>query len=147
VDDALGRARFLLGDFAGAEAAWDDAETAVLTDDDYVAVKQWLWCARTRQGARGDVIRGFELRASDPDPAFDNSDLELWRLDHGRRAPRELAAVAERDPAIAFGLAHRDLVLGAVEAARARFQRLAALPAVTSFSVIAAEAELQRLPR
>jgi thiamine biosynthesis lipoprotein len=148
VADALGRARFLLGDFAGAEAAWGEARVAENSDDDYVAVRQWLWCARMRGGnRRQDVILGFEPLNPDPKPAYDRSDYELWRLDRGRRTFDEIEAAAGRDPVIAFGLAQRELVRGAVESARARLQRLAASPAVASFSVIAAEAELQRLPQ
>jgi hypothetical protein len=58
------------------------------------------------------------------------------------------AAIEPRDgssgAALAFGLAHHDLVTGAESAARRQFEALAADPGWSAFGVIAAEAELRR---
>jgi tetratricopeptide (TPR) repeat protein len=141
----LGLAHFLSGDFAAAERAWLDCLAVVGNDESRVAVTHWLWCARMRLG---DVAGAAAVVA----PIADSMDVvdnvayhQLCLLYAGRRSREQiLPREGSSGSALAFGLAHFDLVAGDREAARRAFDALAAQPGWSAFGVLAAEAERSR---
>jgi tetratricopeptide (TPR) repeat protein len=141
----LGLARWLLGDFAGAESAWQDCLRAAQNDESRVAVTHWLWCACIRQGndaAAAAVVA--PIRAS-MDVVENTAYLQLCLL---YRGDRSLAQLEQREgssgAALAFGRAHWQLVRGDRARAIAELGSLAASQNWPAFGVIAAEAELLR---
>lgn len=141
----LGLARFLLGDFAGAERAWLDCLAVVGNDESRVAVTHWLWCARMRQGNVAGAAAVVASIRPDLDVVENRSYHELCRLYRGDRRLADLQPAADSaGAAMAFGLWHYRLVTGDREAALAGLRALAALPGWTAFGVIAADVELAR---
>lgn len=141
----LGLARFLRGEWGAAEDAWLRCLAVADDDESRVAVCHWLWSVRMR---RGDVAGATAVVAGlvgDLDVVENVAYLNLCRLYAGRL---DRATIEPRDgssgSALAFGLAHYDLVRGDAQAGRAALARLAADPGWSAFGVIAAEAELAR---
>jgi tetratricopeptide (TPR) repeat protein len=143
-----GLALFLAGDFELAERSWLACLAICGNDESRVAVTHWLWCVRRRLG---DVAGAKAVVA----PIHERMDvvenvayLQLCRLYAGALRRED---IAERDgssgSALAFGLAHYDLVHGERARAAAALRQLANSPGWAAFGVIAAEVELQRLPR
>jgi tetratricopeptide (TPR) repeat protein len=141
----LGLARFLLGDFAGAERAWLDCLAVVGNDESRVAVTHWLWCARMRQGDRAGAAAVVAPIRADLDVVENRSYHALCRLYRGDLRAEDLQpAAGSAGAAMAFGLAHYWLVVGDPTRALAALRELAALPGWAAFGVIAAGAELNR---
>lgn len=142
----LGLALFCSSQFRAAERAWLNCLAVCDDDESRVAVSHWLWSVRMRLGNPA----GAQAVAAAITPAMDIVEntsyhqlclLYAGNLDRADIATREGSSGA----ALAFGLAHHDLVSGRVEAARRQLQALAE-PGGAAFGVLAAEAELRRLP-
>jgi len=141
----LGLARFLLGDFAGAERAWLDCLAVVGNDESRVAVTHWLWCVRMRQGNRAGAAAVVAPIRADLDVVENRSYHQLCRLYRGDLRTEDLRpAAGSAGAAMAFGLAHHRLVAGDHARALAALRDLAEQPGWAAFGVIAAGAELGR---
>ncbi|MBX3462301.1 MAG: hypothetical protein KF830_03965 [Planctomycetes bacterium] len=141
----LGLAHFLRGDFAGAERAWLACLAVVGNDESRVAVVHWLWCARMRLGDPAGAAAVVASIDDTMDVVENVAYLQLCLCYQGRRQAAELAPrTGSAGSALAFGLAHLQLVRGDHHGARVAFARLAQEPNWAAFGVIAAEAELTR---
>jgi tetratricopeptide (TPR) repeat protein len=140
-----GLAWFLAGDFAAAERAWLDCLAVVANDESRVAVTHWLWCVRMRRGDPAGAAAVVAPIHAGMDVVENQSYLQLCLLYAGRLRREDIAPrTGSAGSALAFGLAHFDLVLGDRRRAREGFRALAASPGWPAFGVIAAEAELAR---
>jgi len=141
----LGLALFLAGDFVPAERAWLDCLAVVDDDESRVAVCHWLWCVRMRlRDPAGAAAVVAPIHAA-MDVVENVAYLNLCLLYAGRTARDQIAPrPGSSGSALAFGLAHHDLVAGDRSRARAALRELAASSGWAAFGVIAAEAELAR---
>jgi tetratricopeptide (TPR) repeat protein len=139
----LGLALFLLRDFELAERAWLACLAVVDDDESRVAVTHWLWCVRMRLGDPAGAAAVVAPIREQMDVVENTSYHELCLLYGGRRQRQQLvAADGSAGAALAFGLAHHDLVTGDRRRARVAFERLAHSEGWAAFGVIAAEVEL-----
>lgn len=141
----LGLAHFLQGDWWLAEHAWLCCLAVVDNDESRVAVTHWLWCVRMRLSDPAGAAAVAAAIRPDLDVVENRSYLQLCLLYAGK-LPREriMPLAGSAGGALAFGLAHFDLVSGARESAHRAFAELAASPGWSAFGAIAAEAELAR---
>jgi tetratricopeptide (TPR) repeat protein len=141
----LGLARWLQGDFAGAEAAWRECLRVAQNDESRVAVSHWLWCACTRQGDDERAAAVVAPIHAAMDVVENTAYLELCLLYRGDRSLEQLRqGEGSSGAALAFGRAHWQLVRGDRASAFAELGALAANQVWPAFGVIAAEAELRR---
>lgn len=141
----LGLAQFLAGDFAAAERAWLDCLAVAAHDEARVAVSHWLWCARRRLGDVAGAAAVVAAIGADLDVVENRGYWQLCRFYAGRLARADLVPPAgSAGSALAFGLAHYDLVTGDRERAVAALRTLAGASGWSAFGVIAAEVELTR---
>jgi Flp pilus assembly protein TadD len=144
----LGLARFLKGDFAGAEEAFRAARDVLANDDNLVASTNWLWMSLRRQGKADEAQKLLEGITPTMDVIEDQGYLRLLLLYKGLRTVEDLLGGAGReeagDAAIVFGVGNWYLLNGREDEAHAIFRRLASSPGWTAFGVLAAEAELAR---
>lgn len=144
----LGLARFLKGDFAGAEESFRTARDVLANDDNRVASTHWLWASLSRQGKAAEAEAVLEGITPTMDVIESQGYHRLLLLYKGLRTPEELLAGAggeeAGDAAVVFGVGHWHLVQGRKGEAEALFRSLAARPGWTAFGVLAAEAELAR---
>jgi len=141
----LGLAHFLDGDFESAERAWLCCLAVADDDESRVAVTHWLWSVRMRLGdpaGAAAVVAPIRQRMD----VVENVAYHQLCLFYGLRLER--TALAPRSgssgSALAFGLAHFDLVMGQTERAFAAMRELADGPNWSAFGAIAAEVELAR---
>ena len=141
----LGLAYWLARDFELAERAWLACLAVADDDESRVAVTHWLWCVRMRLGDKAGAAAVVAPMHERMDVVENVAYLQLCLL-YGGKVTRE--QIAPRDgssgSALAFGLAHQALVMGAHTQARAGFEALRASPGWSAFGVIAAEVELAR---
>ncbi|MCR9247642.1 MAG: hypothetical protein NXI31_21665 [bacterium] len=141
----LGLAHFLNADFAAAERAWLDCLAVCDDDESRVAVSHWLWSVRMRRDDPAGAQAVVAALGEELDVVENTSYLRLCRLYAGRLPRTELVAGGgSAGAALAFGLAHHELVTGDESAALRQLDALARRPGWAAFGVIAAEAELSR---
>jgi len=142
----LGLARFLLGEFASAEAAFRDGLATAKDDTSVVAATHWLWCALMRQDKRTEAAAVLARIGAGMKVPEDDACYRLCRFYRGETSRAAITAGAiDLPPDLAFGLAHHDLVAGDRASAAAALRQLASSAAWTAIGVIAAEAEGMRL--
>ena len=146
----LALAHWCLGDAGAAAAAWRDclATVAPGNDEARVAVTHWLWCAMQRGGQAEDVAVA-ELLApvgEGLDVVENRAYYDLCRLYRGDLRFEDLAAgEGSSGAALAYGLANFARLRARPEA-RQMLEALAADAGWAAFGVLAAEADLHRLP-
>jgi tetratricopeptide (TPR) repeat protein len=144
----LGLALFLARDFELAERAWLACLAIARNDESRVAVTHWLWCVRIRLG---DVAGAQAVVA----PIHESMDvvenvayLNLCLLYGGKKARTAIEPrTGSSGSALAFGLAHYEMVTGDRKQARRELRELrdsARTGGWAAFGVIAAEVELDR---
>ncbi len=144
----LGLARYLMGDFARAEAAYRACLERTGDDGALVAVSDWLWMTLMRQGERQEAAALLE--AIDPDMEVGENTAYHQRLllYKGMREADDLLDLDEADElqtaTVGYGIGNWHLVMGRTEQARAIFQRVVAGSYWPAFGFIAAEADLAR---
>ncbi|MCU0867476.1 MAG: hypothetical protein MUC36_27150 [Planctomycetes bacterium] len=144
----LGLALFLAGDLELAERAWLRCLAVVDNDESRVAVTHWLWCVRMRLGDRAGAQAVVASIPATMDVVENRSYHELCLLYAGKRQRAELQPrPGSAGSALAFGLAHHALVLGARTDARRQFEAIVQDAGWSAFGHIAAEVELRRVPR
>ncbi|MCL4210844.1 MAG: hypothetical protein HRU76_07435 [Phycisphaeraceae bacterium] len=155
----LGLAHFLLGEFDRALPAFRACLGVSTNDDMLVATTHWLWMTLQRLGRHdeaADVLRPIrpEMEIIENQAyhrlclLYQSRGLGANADEPGLTAPSahadDWAASAMGDAALAFGLAHLDLVEGRREQAMNEFRRIVETHPWASFGAIAAEAELLR---
>lgn len=141
----LGLARFLRGDFAGAERSWLDCLAVARNDEAEVAVRHWLWSVRMRRGNPAGAAAVVEPVGAEMDVVENRGYHQLCLVYAGRLGPAQIVVPdGSAGAALRFGLLHRELLLGDRTAALASLRELAALPGWSAFGVIAAEVEVAR---
>jgi tetratricopeptide (TPR) repeat protein len=146
----LGLARFLQGDFAGAEEAYGRSLAAATNDDARCSATHWLVMSLARQGKGAEARARAEALGAELQVVEYHSYHKLIQLYQGRADAEALLAEARAASPIdhatlAFGLGHWHLVQGRPERAREIFAEIEAAPAWHAFGHIAAEYELARL--
>ena len=141
----LGLALFLARDFELAERAWLHCLAVVGNDESRVAVTHWLWCVRMRLGDEAGAAAVVAPIHAGMDVVENRSYLQLCLLYAGRLRRDEIVPQAgSAGSALAFGLAHHELLRGDRDRARRDLEALAHEPHWSAFGVIAAEVELHR---
>lgn len=142
-------ARYLQGDFAGAERLWRECLDYADNPDLQVATRDWLYMTLRR---RGDVEAANEVIAALPadiEVIEDQAYLARLRLYRGELAPEDLLAEGIDDSLLlvtqGYGVGNWYLYQGQPERAMEVFQRVLDTGASAAFAYIAAEADLQRL--
>ena len=141
----LGLALFLARDFELAERAWLRCLAVVGNDESRVAVTHWLWSVRMRLGDVAGAAAVVAPIHAGMDVVENKSYLQACLLYAGKLRRTDVQPLAgSAGSALAFALAHHDLVRGDRVAARAALERLAKESQWSAFGVIAAEVELAR---
>lgn len=142
----LGLALFLRGEWARAERAWLDCLAVVGNDESRVAVTHWLWSVKMRRGDRAGAAAVVAPIRADMDVVDNRGYLQLCLFYAGKLKREDIVKPeGSGGAALAFGLAHFDLVAGERAKARQEFEALARTPGWTAFGVLCAEAELARM--
>jgi dipeptidyl aminopeptidase/acylaminoacyl peptidase len=147
----LGLARYLKGDFAGAERAYREC-LAVSRDnpDRLVATSDWLYLTLRRLGKDAEAAALLKPVTKDLDVVENTAYKDRLLLYKGEKTADELRASASTPVDAAtygYGIATWHLVNGRVDLARGLYEQVAANPQWPAFGVLAAEAELARTKR
>jgi dipeptidyl aminopeptidase/acylaminoacyl peptidase len=145
----LGLARYLKGDFAGAEKAYRQClERARGSDDRLVSATDWLYMTLRRLGRKEEAGRLLEPIHAGLNVTEDRAYLNRLLMYKGVLAPDDLLR-AGGDPltreTYAYAVGSWHLVNGRKDEARAVFERIAAGPQWPAFGHVAAEADLARM--
>ena len=145
----LGLARYLKGDFAGAEKAYRLClDRARGSDDRLVSATDWLYMTLRRLGRTDEAARLLEPIHAGLDVEQDRSYLNRLLMYKGVYAPEDLLR-AGGDPLTrdTYGYAVGNCYLygGRKDEARAAFERVVASPQWAAFGHVAAEADLARM--
>jgi dipeptidyl aminopeptidase/acylaminoacyl peptidase len=145
----LGLARYLKGDFAGAETAYRRClETARGNDDRLVSVSDWLYMTLRRLGRNAEAARVLEPIRADMKVTEDRSYLNRLLMYKGVYTPEDLLRAggdALTRATYGYAVGNFQLVSGHTAEARAVFERVVAGEQWPAFGQIAAEAELARM--
>jgi tetratricopeptide (TPR) repeat protein len=147
----LGLARYLKGDFAGAEKAYRSClERARGSDDRLVSVTDWLYMTLRRLGREDDAKRLLEPIHPGLAVTEDASYLNRLLLYKGFYTPEDVLR-AGGDPltreTYGYAIGNFYLYNGRKDEARAAFERVVAGPYWPAFGHVAAEADLARLKK
>lgn len=146
----LGLARYLLGDHAGAAAAYQAGRPFATTDDDQVALTYWTFLALARAGKRAEAEALLAPIAADMKIVENHAYHRLLRHFKGELPALEAPADPIGVETEAYGAAVFAFV-GAAPGERASQELAARLEAIEgsamwpAFGHIAAEADLHRL--
>lgn len=145
----LGLARYLTGDFVGAEHAFRRGLEISPNDDMRVAMADWLWLSRMRLGRTGAATALLDGILADSLEILENEAYHRrLRLYHGELAPDSLLPPGSDALAVAtygYGLGTWHLLRADTATARAVYDDVLATDYWPAFGFIAAEAELVRL--
>ncbi len=147
----LGLARYLKGDFAGAEKAYRRClERARGSDDRLVSATDWLYMTLRRLGREDDAKRLLEPIHPGLAVTEDASYLNRLLLYKGVYTPEDVLR-AGGDPltreTYGYAIGNFYLYNGRKDEARAAFERVVAGPYWPAFGHVAAEADLARLKK
>jgi dipeptidyl aminopeptidase/acylaminoacyl peptidase len=145
----LGLARYLKGDFAGAERDYREC-LAVSRDnpDRLVAASDWLYLTLRRLGKESEAAALLEPIKKDMAVIENTAYLNRLLLYKGQKTAEELRAAGTSPVDAAtygYGIATWHLVNGRPDLARALYQESVANPQWPAFGVLASEAELARM--
>ena len=150
----LGLARFLAGDWAGAEAAYRECLAWSRNDDSVAATTDWLYLTLRRAGKTNEAARALASIKPGMKILENGAYFNRLRMYKGELSPEALLgpkpgeSEAERKAAFAiyaYGLAQRDLWAGTKASARAHLEEIVRSTAWAAFAHIAAEVDLARL--
>ncbi len=143
----LGLTRFLLGDFAGARAAYEACLQASTTDDMRVATAYWLTMTLARLGDE-DAVDVLLSKFGEDIELYENfAYLRLLRLYQGGLSTEALLgedAEGLDHATLGFGLGNLYMVRGDRDNAETAWTEVLESPQWAAFGDIAAEAELHR---
>jgi N-acyl-D-amino-acid deacylase len=146
----LGLARYLQGDFAGAQSAFRSGLGVATNDDMRVATTYWLWNTSRRLGFEDDARALLVPIRADLPVVENHAYHRLLLLFKGEATPDALLAEArqggELDGAtVGYGVGNWHFVHGRREEAARIWREVVAGGPRAAFGFIAAEAELVRL--
>lgn len=150
----LGLARYLMGDWAGAEAAYRECLAWSKNDDSVAATTDWLYLTLRRAGQPEKAARALDPIKPEMTILENGAYFHRLRMYQGALTPEALLLPKpgedERELKAAFaiyayGLAQRDLWSGRRKEARRRLEEIVRETAWAGFAHIAAEADLARL--
>ncbi len=143
----LGLARFLLGDFAGAEAGFRAAFAAARNGDNQCSAMHWIYLSLRRQGRDADAARALEAVRQIPDVIEYRGYFELCRGYLGEMSLDEVFERAKSRGGVergtcGFGAAMWWRFEGAAARSDALLREVLAGDNPFAFGFIAAEVEL-----
>jgi dipeptidyl aminopeptidase/acylaminoacyl peptidase len=145
----LGLARYLKGDFAGAERAYEAClDVSRDNPDRLVAASDWLWLTRRRLGKEAEAAALLGPITKDLAVIENTAYLNRLLLYKGQKTAEELRAAASSPVDAAtygYGIATWHLVNGRADLARGLYQEIVGHPQWPAFGVLASEAELARM--
>jgi dipeptidyl aminopeptidase/acylaminoacyl peptidase len=145
----LGLARYLEGDFAGAEKAYRECLKYSKNPDSLVATSDWLYMTLRRLGKKEDAARVLLPIRKDLDVIESTAYRDRLLMYKGEATAESLLGAGGDDPvALAtygYGVGNWYLYNGEPTRAREVFARVLAQPQWAAFGTIAAEAELRRM--
>jgi tetratricopeptide (TPR) repeat protein len=149
IDYHLGLARFLQGDFAGAEQAYRGALAAATNDDARCSATHWLYSTLRREGKDAEAAAALAQLGTDLNVVEYHSYHKLIQLYQGSLDPEALLAEARSagsvdQATVGFGVGNWHLAEGRKERAHEIFAEVEAGPAWHAFGHIASEYELAR---
>jgi len=143
----LALARYCRGEFLEAAASWRRCVTEwALTDDSKIAALHWLYTSLVRAGQIAEARAALDLVGEDPDVIENVAYLKLIELYRSGSAASFDAAAPSSGAAFKYGVAWWYLSNGSPEKGTDILKELAAMKAWPSFGVLAAEADLARMP-
>ncbi len=147
----LGLARYLIGDFDGAAAAFAECRERSKNPDALCSATHWLYMSLRRAGRDDEAREALAPIRPDLDVVEYRAYFQLCLLYTGARDADALLAEAEAGdskgtdwPTIGYGIANWHLYNGRVDRALDLFRRLAAAEQWAAFGCIASEAEWSR---
>lgn len=147
----LGLARYLMGDFPAALAAYRECEKFSKNPDMLVATSHWLYMTLRRMGREEEARRVLDTVEVEME-IIENGDYHrLLLMYKGKTTPERLLADAANEKqgvgyaTVAYGVGNWHIYNGRPEKSLHLFLELMQLPQRTSFGYIAAEAELERM--
>jgi len=143
----LGLTRYLMADWEGALAAWNDAVAVSTNPDMRLASDYWRHLTLRRMDREADAEEAIAWVTPELDVVENHAYHRLLLYFRGLLPLEELepeGAAALDDATVAYGLGAWELLEGRPEAAVARFERVLQGGNWASFGYIAAEAEVAR---
>jgi tetratricopeptide (TPR) repeat protein len=144
----LGLARYLMGDFEGAERMWALDVEAAVNPDMVVASSYWLWLSRMRLGRTEDAAAVLEPISAEMEIIENTAYHRLLLLFRGELTEADLLGAegdALQNTTIAYGVGAWHLVNGRTGRAEEIFREIVEGDGSwAAFGYIAAEAELAR---
>lgn len=145
----LGLARYLKGDFAGAERAYREClDVSRDNPDRLVAASDWLYLTLRRLGKESEAAALLAPITKDLAVIENTAYWNRLLLYKGQKTADELRAAASTPVDTAtygYGIATWHLVNGRADLARALYQENVGNPQWPAFGVLASEAELARM--
>jgi tetratricopeptide (TPR) repeat protein len=144
----LGLAHYLRGEFDAAVEAYRACRRAVASDDDLVAVSDWLWMALSRAGRHEEAAEVLTPIREGMDVEDNTAYYRRLLLYKGLLEEGAVAPAPDADDlqvaTLGYGIANWILIQGDMDGAMAQFRRVVAGAYWPAFGFIAAEAELVR---
>jgi len=145
----LGLARYLVGDFAGAEREYRECLRYCGNPDNLCSATHWLYTSLRRQGKDAEAARVLEPIRADLDVVEYHSYFQLCRAYQGELDMERVYAEARDKGGVDFGTAGYgagawNLCNGNVQRANEIFREIVASDAYYAFGYIASEVELSR---
>ncbi len=146
----LGLARYLCGDFEGAERAYRDCFAVSKNADNQSSATHWLYLSLRRQGKAEEAERALEPIRGDLDIVEYHGYFQLCRAYQGALEMEKVYADAKAKggveaASVGYGAGAWHLVNGRVDRAREIFREVVASDATYAFGFIASEVELARM--
>lgn len=141
----LGLARYLKGDFAGALEAYEACAKTASNPDHLVSTTYWIYLALRHMGREADAKTRLEAIPEQLELLENGAYHRLLLLFKTGTLPPG-AATGPDNATIAYGVGAWNLLEGRRDEGVKALRRAAADPGWAAFGVIAAEAELSRMP-
>jgi len=145
----LGLAHYLKGDFARAEAAYQNCLKSSQDDDSKIAISNWLTITLRRLNKKDEAAKILEGIVAGMKVVENQSYYDLLFLYKGLKTEAELELAAKASEldfsTISYGLGCWNLFNGKTDKAKAYFEKIVEGKYWPAFGFISAEAELYRM--
>lgn len=143
----LGLAYYLKGDYERAASAYERCRDVAANDDSVIAVSDWLYMTRRRQGRTDEAERVLKRISPDMKVEENRAYFDRLLLYKGLKKESELIreGMTELEVAtVGYGIGNWHLYTGNQSKAREYFEKVVATSYWPAFGFIASEVELTR---